>query len=62
MLEALEIDFLGVSLDALLIVAPQSAAGEIIRVIRSTGVNCREIGYVGSRNTGFGARQRRERI
>ncbi len=46
MLEALEIDFLGVSLDALLIVAPQSASGEIVQVIRSTGVNCREIGYV----------------
>ena len=37
MLEALEIDFLGVSLDALLIVAPQSASGEIVQVIRLTG-------------------------
>ena len=46
MLEALEIDYLGVSLDALLIVAPQSSADEIARVIRSTGVNCREIGNV----------------
>ena len=36
MLEALEIDFLGVSLDALLIVAPQSGSGEIVQVIRST--------------------------
>ncbi|HVP96334.1 AIR synthase-related protein [Methanoregula sp.] len=46
MLEALEIDYLGVSLDALLVVAPASSAGEIARVIRSTGVACREIGYV----------------
>jgi hydrogenase expression/formation protein len=46
MLEALEIDFLGVSLDALLIVAPQAAADAIKQVIQSTGVNCREIGYV----------------
>ncbi|MDD1701423.1 MAG: AIR synthase related protein [Methanoregula sp.] len=46
MLEELKIDYLGVSLDALLIVAPQLAAKEIISVIRSTGVNCREIGYV----------------
>jgi hydrogenase expression/formation protein len=46
MLEALKIDYLGVSLDALLIVAPASSSAEISRVIRSTGVNCREIGYV----------------
>ncbi len=46
MLEVLEIDYLGVSLDALLIVAPESFAAEIIRVIQSTGVNCREIGMV----------------
>jgi hydrogenase expression/formation protein len=48
MLEALEIDYLGVSLDALLIVAPESSAAEIIQVIRATGVNCREIGNVES--------------
>jgi len=46
MLDALEIDFLGVSLDALLIVAPKADAEEIIRTIRATGVGCREIGYV----------------
>ena len=46
MLEALEIDYLGVSLDALLVVAPASSADEIARVIRSTGVSCREIGFV----------------
>ncbi|MFA5332387.1 MAG: AIR synthase-related protein [Methanoregula sp.] len=46
MLEKLEIDYLGVSLDALLIVAPKAAADEIIRVTRETGVRCHEIGYV----------------
>ena len=46
MLEALEIDYLGVSLDALLIVAPESSADEIARVIQSTGVKCRKIGNV----------------
>jgi hydrogenase expression/formation protein len=46
MLDALQIDFLGVSLDALLIVAPQADAQEIIRTIHATGVECREIGYV----------------
>ena len=46
MLDALEIDFLGVSLDALLIVAPKADAQEIIRTIQATGVGCREIGYV----------------
>ncbi len=46
MLEVLEIDYLGVSLDALLIVVPESASGAVTRVISSTGVTCREIGYV----------------
>ncbi|MEN6443358.1 MAG: AIR synthase-related protein [Methanoregula sp.] len=46
MLEALRIDYLGVSLDSLLIVAPPSAAGEICRVVQATGVECREVGYV----------------
>jgi hydrogenase expression/formation protein len=46
MLEALKIDYLGVSLDSLLIVAPQTAAEEICRVVRATGVECHEVGYV----------------
>jgi len=46
MLESLRIDYLGVSLDSLLIVAPGETAPEICRVIRSTGVGCREIGTV----------------
>src|SRR5208282_4871122 len=37
MLEALEIDYLGVSLDALLIVVPKSVSGAVTRVISSTG-------------------------
>jgi len=46
MLDALNIDHLGVSLDALLVVAPPEAAKEIIRVVASAGVLMKEIGYV----------------
>jgi hydrogenase expression/formation protein len=46
MLETLRIDYLGVSLDALLIVAPPDASNEICRVVKSAGVNIHEIGYV----------------
>jgi hydrogenase expression/formation protein len=38
MLEELKIDYLGVSLDALLIVAPPAAVGDICTLVRSTGV------------------------
>jgi hydrogenase expression/formation protein len=44
MLEALRIDYLGVSLDALLIVAPPEAAGEICSTVRSAGVRIEQIG------------------
>ena len=44
MLEALRIDYLGVSLDALLIVTPPESAAEICRVVRSAGVRIEEIG------------------
>jgi hydrogenase expression/formation protein len=46
MLEKLKIDYLGVSLDALLIVAPPDAAREICRVVQSAGVRMHEVGYV----------------
>ncbi|MDD5420410.1 MAG: AIR synthase-related protein, partial [Methanomicrobiaceae archaeon] len=45
MLDALRIDYLGVSLDALLIVAPEDAAPAICRVVESAGVAIKEIGY-----------------
>ena len=48
MLEKLTIDYLGVSLDALLIVVPPDAAGEICRTVRSAGVGIEEIGRVES--------------
>nr|WP_320161232.1 AIR synthase-related protein [uncultured Methanoregula sp.] len=44
MLENLEIDYLGVSLDALLIVAPADAADEICRVVKSAGVHMHAVG------------------
>jgi hydrogenase expression/formation protein len=46
MLESLQIDYLGVSIDALLIIAPPDAAPAIARTIRSIGVAVDEIGHV----------------
>ncbi|NYT20897.1 MAG: hypothetical protein GKC07_03745 [Methanomicrobiales archaeon] len=46
MLEELEIDYLGVSLDALLLTLPRNAVDEVSDVIRTTGVKIREIGRV----------------
>jgi hydrogenase expression/formation protein len=46
MLEKLQIDYLGVSLDALLIVAPPGVSDEICQVVKSAGVAMHEIGYV----------------
>ena len=46
MLEKLRIDYLGVSLDALLVVAPREAADEICRTVASAGVVMKQIGHV----------------
>ena len=46
MLEDLKIDYLGVSIDALLVVAPKDTAEEICRIVESAGVAMREVGYV----------------
>jgi len=46
MLDSLRIDYLGVSLDALLVVAPPKIVPEIRHVVESAGVAMKEIGYV----------------
>jgi len=46
MLEKLQIDYLGVSLDSLLVVAPAHLADEIGRVVSKTGVAMHKVGYV----------------
>ena len=46
MLDKLGIDYLGVSLDALLVIAPPEYADEIIRVVGEAGVRMERIGYV----------------
>jgi hydrogenase expression/formation protein len=46
MLESLEIDYLGVSLDALLIIAPEKYAEDIMKTIRSADVDISIIGKV----------------
>jgi len=48
MLDSLQIDYLGVSIDALLIIAPPEEADEIAGVIRAAGVEIDEIGTVES--------------
>ncbi len=48
MLRDLSIDYLGVSLDALLVTAPRDAVPAIMNVIRNAGVTIREIGRVES--------------
>jgi hydrogenase expression/formation protein len=46
MLDCLEIDYLGVSIDALLIIAPPEMADPIARTIRGAGVAIDQIGIV----------------
>jgi hydrogenase expression/formation protein len=46
MLDELQIDYLGVSIDALLIIAPQEESRTIARTIREAGVAVEEIGRV----------------
>jgi hydrogenase expression/formation protein len=46
MLDALEIDYLGVSLDALLVVAPPDAVARVIETVESAGVAMKVIGRV----------------
>ncbi|MDF1534495.1 MAG: AIR synthase-related protein [Methanosarcinaceae archaeon] len=52
MLESLEIDYLGVSLDALLIIAPSEFADDIMKTVRAAGV---EIDIIGRVEEGTGA-------
>ncbi|MDD1661472.1 MAG: AIR synthase related protein [Methanomicrobiales archaeon] len=46
LLDLLRIDYLGVSIDALLVVAPPEASPGILRVVRDCGVPMEEVGYV----------------
>jgi hydrogenase expression/formation protein len=46
MLENLQIDYLGVSLDSLLVVAPGNLADEICHVVGNAGVAMHKVGYV----------------
>ncbi|MEA5037111.1 Selenide, water dikinase [bioreactor metagenome] len=46
LLDKLGIDYLGVSLDALLVIAPPEYADEIIRVVGTAGVSMERIGFV----------------
>lgn len=46
MLERHEIDYLGVSLDALLVICPEESANEVKKVVNSAGVEIEQIGRV----------------
>jgi hydrogenase expression/formation protein len=46
MLENLQIDYLGVSLDSLLVVAPGNVADTICRVVNKAGVAIHKVGYI----------------
>jgi len=46
MLENLQIDYLGVSLDSLLVVAPETVADTICRVVGKAGIAMHKVGYV----------------
>ncbi len=48
MLEELEIDFMGVSIDSLMVICPEEYAGEIVETIRRAGVKADVVGWVES--------------
>ncbi len=50
LLEKVGVDYLGVSLDALLIYCPESISDQIIRDLATKNIKCAEIGYVDSSN------------
>ncbi len=46
MLDSLEIDFMGVSIDSLMVICPESVADEVVEIIRKAGVRADVVGWV----------------
>jgi len=46
MLEELEIDFMGVSIDSLMVICPESSAEKVKKAVRTAGVKIEEVGWV----------------
>ena len=46
MLDELEIDFMGVSIDSLMVICDEETAEDVKRVVRSVGVKIEEVGWV----------------
>ncbi|MDI6860319.1 MAG: AIR synthase-related protein [Methanocellales archaeon] len=46
MLDELDIDYLGVSLDTLLIIAPQNVAEDVLKVLRKHGISIAPVGHI----------------
>lgn len=46
MLDELEIDFMGVSIDSLMVICKEEVAKDVVNVVKSAGVRIREVGWV----------------
>lgn len=46
MLEELKIDFMGLSIDSLMIICPQNVSDSIIKAVKNSGVRIEEVGYI----------------
>ncbi len=53
MLEDLEIDFMGVSIDSLMVICPEDIADEVKSVVRGIGVRIEEVGWVEKGNGAY---------
>ncbi len=53
MLEDLEIDFMGVSIDSLMVICPEDIADEVKSVVRGVGIRIEEVGWVEKGNGAY---------
>ncbi len=53
MLDELKIDFMGVSIDSLMIICDEDVSEEVKRVVRSVGVRIEEVGWIESGNGAY---------
>jgi hydrogenase expression/formation protein len=45
-LEELEIDFMGLSIDSLMVICPEGVSGEVKKAVESAGVQIEEVGWI----------------
>ncbi|HID42232.1 MAG TPA: hypothetical protein EYP30_00385, partial [Archaeoglobaceae archaeon] len=46
MLDELEIDFMGLSIDSLMVICPEEVACDVMKAVRKSGIRIEEVGYV----------------